>query len=149
MRGHEDVQVMKNNIRISGFHTGHVQGIAQDGEGNLYISFTTCLVKTDLAGNLIGSVSGLVGGELTASPRGLLLGVASGFCYATYTVFAHYALDHYESLTMTYWTFVFSGLGSLLFWDTQVMAQVLKAYRLKLKVLTLTVTYALKKAYTV
>ena len=71
-----------------------------------------------------GLVSGLAGGELTASPRGLLLGVASGFCYATYTVFAHYALDHYDSLTMTYWTFVFAGLGSLLFWDTQVMAQV-------------------------
>ena len=71
-----------------------------------------------------GLVSGLAGGELTASPRGLLLGIASGFCYATYTVFAHYVLGHYDSLTMTYWTFVFAGLGSLLFWDTQVMVQV-------------------------
>jgi drug/metabolite transporter (DMT)-like permease len=71
-----------------------------------------------------GLVSGLVGGELTASPQGLLLGVASGFCYATYTVFAHYALQHYDSLTMTYWTFVFAGLGSLVFWDTQVMMTV-------------------------
>ena len=40
----------------------HVQGIAVDAKREfLYFSFTTCLVKTDLAGNLIGSVSGLVG----------------------------------------------------------------------------------------
>ncbi len=40
----------------------HVQGIAVDAKREfLYFSFTTCLVKTDLAGKLIGSVSGLVG----------------------------------------------------------------------------------------
>ena len=72
-----------------------------------------------------GLVSGLVGGELTASPRGLLLGIASGFCYATYTVFSHYALRHYDSLTMTYWTFVFAGLGSLAFWDTAAVTAAL------------------------
>ena len=72
-----------------------------------------------------GLVSGLVGGEVTASPRGLLLGVASGFCYATYTVFSHYALGHYDSLTMTYWTFVFAGLGSLAFWDTAAITATL------------------------
>ena len=72
-----------------------------------------------------GLVSGLMGGEVTASPRGLLLGVASGFCYATYTVFSHYALRHYDSLTMTYWTFVFAGLGSLVFWDTAAITATL------------------------
>ena len=72
-----------------------------------------------------GLVSGIVGGEVTASPRGLLLGVASGFCYATYTVFSHYALRHYDSLTMTYWTFVFAGLGSLVFWDTAAITAAL------------------------
>ena len=72
-----------------------------------------------------GLVSGLMGGEVTASPRGLLLGVASGFCYATYTVFSHYALRHYDSLTMTYWTFVFAGLGSLAFWDTAAITAAL------------------------
>ena len=72
-----------------------------------------------------GLVSGLVGGEVTASPRGLLLGVASGFCYATYTIFSHYALRHYDSLTMTYWTFVFAGLGSLAFWDTAAITAAL------------------------
>ena len=72
-----------------------------------------------------GLVSGLAGGEVTASPRGLLLGVASGFCYATYTIFSHYTLRHYDSLTMTYWTFVFAGLGSLVFWDTAAITAVM------------------------
>ena len=41
---------------------GHVQGIAIDTEkGYAYFSFTTVLVKTDLLGNLIGTVKGLVG----------------------------------------------------------------------------------------
>jgi len=41
---------------------GHVQGIAIDTQkGFAYFSFTTELVKTDLLGNRIGSVKGLVG----------------------------------------------------------------------------------------
>lgn len=40
----------------------HVQGIAVDKEnGYVYYSFTTSLVKTDLEGNLIGSVEGITG----------------------------------------------------------------------------------------
>lgn len=39
---------------------GHCQGIATDGEF-MYYSFTTKLVKTDLAGNYIGSADGLTG----------------------------------------------------------------------------------------
>ena len=42
-------------------------------------------------------VSGVVGGELTGTPRGLLFGVASAFCYATYTIFAHYGLARYPA----------------------------------------------------
>lgn len=41
---------------------GHVQGIAIDTkQGFAYFSFTTILVKTDLLGNVIGTVKGLVG----------------------------------------------------------------------------------------
>ena len=69
-------------------------------------------------------VSGIMSGGLTISALGLAAGIASGFCYATYTVFAHYVMDRYDSLTMTYWTFVFAGLGSLIFWDTGVMTAV-------------------------
>ena len=50
----------------------HVQGIAIDQEkGYMYFSFTTKLVKTDLQGNLIGSVEVLTGhlGCLTFNPE--------------------------------------------------------------------------------
>ena len=49
----------------------HVQGIAVDTEkGYIYFSFTTKLIKMDLAGNLIGSVDGMVGhlGCITFNP---------------------------------------------------------------------------------
>lgn len=40
----------------------HLQGIAIDHQREfLYFSFTTCLLKTDLRGNIVGSVSGLPG----------------------------------------------------------------------------------------
>ncbi len=50
----------------------HVQGIAIDQEkGHMYFSFTTRLIKTDLQGNLIGSVEGLTGhlGCLSFNPE--------------------------------------------------------------------------------
>lgn len=41
---------------------GHCQGIAIDTQREyMYFSFTTVLIKTDLAGNVIGSVTGLLG----------------------------------------------------------------------------------------
>lgn len=52
----------KDNICVSGYKTGHVQGIAVDKERKyMYYSFTTCLVKSDLDGNVVGSVKGLAG----------------------------------------------------------------------------------------
>ena len=48
---------------FSGYHGAcHCQGIAIDAaKGYIYYSFTTKLVKSDLAGNVIGSVDGLIG----------------------------------------------------------------------------------------
>lgn len=52
----------KSNIKISGITTGHIQGIATDKERKyMYYSFTTSLIKTDMEGNIIGSVKGLAG----------------------------------------------------------------------------------------
>ena len=50
----------------------HLQGIVVDKEREfLYCSFTTCLLKTDFAGNILGSVKGLVGhlGCIARDPR--------------------------------------------------------------------------------
>lgn len=68
-------------------------------------------------------VSGVIGGRFDISFKGFLLGVGAGFCYATYTVFAHYALQHYGSYTLIVWTFIVSGVGSLLFLQPAGMAQ--------------------------
>ena len=70
-------------------------------------------------------VSGIVGGDLTVSVKGLLFGIASGLCYASYTVFAHYGLRHYGSYTMIYWTFLVAGLTSLFWLDVPSLGNVL------------------------
>jgi hypothetical protein len=51
------------NTIFSGYHGScHCQGIAIDRQGGyIYYSFTTMLVKSDLQGNVIGSVDGLIG----------------------------------------------------------------------------------------
>lgn len=50
------------DIFSGSYKTGHCQGIAVDPErGFVYYSFTTAIIKTDLAGNLIGSAYGLLG----------------------------------------------------------------------------------------
>ena len=50
------------SITVGGFTDGHVQGIAIDAKREyMYFSFTTRLVKTDMMGRVIGSVTGLAG----------------------------------------------------------------------------------------
>ena len=51
---------------------GHIQGIAVDAERKyIYYSYTTMLVKTDIEGNVIGSVTGLLGhlGDMDFNPE--------------------------------------------------------------------------------
>ena len=57
--------------------------------------------------------SGILSGGLSVSRYGLLLGIGSGFFYSTYTIFSRYALVHYPPFTVTLYTFLISGLGSL------------------------------------
>ena len=57
-----DFHKLPRTVSPGQFSTGHCQGIAVDIEkGYIYYSFTTCLVKSDLMGNVIGSVDGLLG----------------------------------------------------------------------------------------
>jgi hypothetical protein len=52
----------KSHVHIGGYNTGHVQGITVDKDRKyMYCSFTTCLIKADLNGNVVGSVRGLAG----------------------------------------------------------------------------------------
>ena len=51
-----------SHLRIDGFSDCHIQGIAIDAKREyVYYSFTTSLLKTDIQGNIIGSVKGIIG----------------------------------------------------------------------------------------
>lgn len=58
-------------------------------------------------------VSGIWSGGLSVTAIGLLLGIGSGFFYGLYSIFGRYALAHYKPLTVTFYTFLFAGIGSL------------------------------------
>lgn len=63
---------LPKTIHSGPFKSGHIQGIAIDHARNhIYLSYTTMLIKTDLQGNILGSVVGLVGhlGDLTFNPQ--------------------------------------------------------------------------------
>lgn len=58
-------------------------------------------------------VSGVFSGGLSVTTAGLLMGIGSAFFYALYSIFARYALAHYQPLTVTYYTFLCAGTASL------------------------------------
>lgn len=58
-------------------------------------------------------VTGLFSGSLTVTAGGVLLGVGAGFFYALYSIFGRFALSHYSPMTVTVWTFIFCGAGSV------------------------------------
>lgn len=58
-------------------------------------------------------VCGVFAGGLSVTLAGVLLGLGSGFFYALYSIFGRYALAHYDSMTVTVWTFIFAGPASL------------------------------------
>lgn len=72
-------------------------------------------------------VSGIWSGDVSVTPAGLLLGLGSGFFYAMYSVFGRYALERYQPMTVTFYTFVFAGLGSLFVSDPRQTAAALAA----------------------
>ena len=68
-------------------------------------------------------VSGLASGSVgEISTGGILIGLASGFTYALYSIFSTYALKKYQPLTVTFYTFlnfVSTENFSLLFWASE------------------------------
>ena len=57
-----EIKNLPLTIETGAWSGGHIQGIALDREnGFIYCSFTTELVKLDLAGNVIGSTKGFTG----------------------------------------------------------------------------------------
>lgn len=71
-------------------------------------------------------VTGVLSGGVTVTAQGVLLGLGAGFFYALYSIFGRYALAHYSAMTVTVWTFVFCGLGALVFLRPGELALVLE-----------------------
>lgn len=72
----------------------------------LCLTFTGCVL-----------VAGILGGAVHLTPYALATGVASGFFYATYSIFGRVALERYDTLTITFYTFFFGMLASLALGD--------------------------------
>ncbi len=62
--------------------------------------------------------------NVTIVPIVIFTGVASGFCYALYSIFGRVALSKYSSGTVTAYTFIFATIGSLFFVDFPKIASV-------------------------
>lgn len=67
-------------------------------------------------------VAGILNGQLTVTTEGLLLGIGSGLFYSSYTIFGRLALQHYQPFTVTFYTFLIAGIGSLFMTNTQDLA---------------------------
>ena len=72
-------------------------------------------------------VCGIFAGNVTVTLSGALLGLGSGFFYALYSIFGRYALAHYDSMTVTVWTFLFAGPFSLVLLRPAELAEALSA----------------------
>ena len=60
--------------------------------------------------------TGIFSGVRSAVPAfGIFTGIASGFCYALYSIFGHVALKKYDTVTVTAYTFLVAAVSLLPF----------------------------------
>lgn len=75
---------------------------------SLIMTFVGCLLVTGIVTNP---------GHVTV--MGILVGLGAGFGYALYSIFSRYALNRgYNTLTITFYTFLIAAAGSLFLADT-------------------------------
>lgn len=56
-------------------------------------------------------ITGIIGSGAQLSPKIILTGIGAGIGYALYSIFGRYATAKYNSLTITFYTFLFSAIG--------------------------------------
>lgn len=71
----------------------------------LVMTFAGCVLVTGM----------LSQGDGSLGFKGFIIGLGAGFGYALYSIFSRYALKKYNPLTVTFYTFLFSGLSLLPF----------------------------------
>ena len=69
-------------------------------------------------------VSGLLTPGAVISGAGILAGIASGLCYGLYSIFGRFGVEKYDSLTVTFYTFLLAAAASLPFADFASMPAV-------------------------
>lgn len=70
-------------------------------------------------------VTGLAGDSGSLSTAGILVGLGAGLGYALYSIFGRYAIERgYHSLTISFYTFVFAGIGALPLADVKMIYEV-------------------------
>lgn len=62
-------------------------------------------------------VSGLLTPGAVISAPGILAGIASGLCYGLYSIFGRFGVEKYDSLTVTFYTFLLASAASMPFAD--------------------------------
>lgn len=60
-------------------------------------------------------VTGVFSGSYSVTPIVIVSGLGSGLFYALYTIFGRFALNKYNSMTVTAYTFIFGLIGSIPF----------------------------------
>lgn len=80
----------------------------------------------------------------TVSPFIIFTGLASGFCYALYSIFGRVALKKYSSATVTVYTFLFASLASLSVTD---FIEIMSAIKATPSVLWLAIVFAYISAF--
>ena len=70
-----------------------------------------------------GLVTGAISlGGMSVSAKGMMFGLGSGIGYALYSIFSRYALEKgYSSFTISFYTFLFSTVGTFFLVDLQTM----------------------------
>lgn len=71
-------------------------------------------------------VTGVLGDSGSFNTIAVVYGLMSGVCYALYSIFSRFALNRgYSPLTITLYTFIFSGIASLLLIDVKPVVNVM------------------------
>lgn len=74
-----------------------------------------------LAGSVV--ISGILSGGAKYSVEGILFGLGSGIGYALYTIFGRVALKKYDTLTVSFYTFLFAAASSGIFCNPMQIPQ--------------------------
>ncbi|MDO4491681.1 MAG: EamA family transporter [Lachnospiraceae bacterium] len=82
----------------------------------LLFAFAGCLFTT-----------GLIGSDIKLEMMGILIGLGSGFGYALYSIFGSLAIRKYDTVTITFYTFLIASVGLLPLCKPMAMLSVLRA----------------------